>query len=126
MPITRKKKLKTRTSWIYLLVDPRDKHIRYVGHAFNPRARFATYKRGIGTGPEVTRWLLSLVDAGLEPIMMIAGKVTTYTGDFRIDDSIRKGAEKHTIRRLSKSKDDKLLNVAHHMSRGPNGKRRAH
>lgn len=58
------------------------------------------------------RWLCELGDAGLEPIMHIAGKITTYTGHWWIDEQIANGAERQLIRRLEKMSGSKILNIA--------------
>jgi hypothetical protein len=112
MPITRKKSIKQRTVWIYLLVDPRDKQIRYAGQAFSPKTRFRSHCNCSAGNMELAKWLSELRSLGMEPTMQLVGKITTYTGHWWIDEQIRNGAERQLIRRLDKMPDSTLLNIA--------------
>lgn len=61
---------KENTVYIYVLVDPRDDMIRYVGKTINLRARYACHccpKEG--NGLYVKRWLKQLKDQNLYPVM---------------------------------------------------------
>jgi len=66
---------------IYILLDPRDRSIRYVGKAVNPhsryRHRFAKHEAGVHKG----KWLACLKALGLDPIMQIV-EVVPATGDW--------------------------------------------
>jgi hypothetical protein len=112
MPITRRKSHKTRTHWIYLLIDPRDNVIRYVGQAVSPKSRFRAHRVCGGGNVSLTLWLIELRDLGMEPEMQLVGKITTYTGHWWIDEQIVNGAERQLIKRLDRMPDGKILNIA--------------
>ena len=61
------------TTFIYLLIDPRDAAIRYVGKTNNLRLRYA---RHLGDGKRCaadhkSRWIASVLRDGLKPIMSV-------------------------------------------------------
>lgn len=111
MPVVCRKSLKTRTVWVYLLIDPRDQHIRYAGQAAHPKSRLRAHISAPGN-PGLSAWIQELNAAGLEPIMQIVGKIRTYTGHWWIDEQIRNGAERQLIRRLDAEPGSRLLNIA--------------
>lgn len=65
--------------FVYLLVDPRDDTIKYVGKTNTPQSRLQCHiseARTAGDGPGQTdkgRWLLNLAALGMAPRMFIVG-----------------------------------------------------
>jgi hypothetical protein len=62
------------TTFIYALMDPRDKRVRYVGKADNPRRRLHRHLSSRAKCHR-THWLTQLKDAGLKPILNILREV---------------------------------------------------
>lgn len=58
---------------IYLLIDPRDRRVRYVGQTTKPRKRLDTH-RNYATEP-VASWVDELRQVGMVPAMRIIGRV---------------------------------------------------
>lgn len=61
-------------SYIYLLLDPRDRKIRYVGKADNPQLRFNRHIKDMATTHK-TCWIKQLKKINLLPIMQIIDSV---------------------------------------------------
>lgn len=63
--------------YIYALADPRTENVRYVGKARNPQVRLSNHlARANGTqSRHVSRWLKSLKDLGLRPILIILEEI---------------------------------------------------
>lgn len=64
-------------SVIYVLVDPRDGLIRYVGTSQNPNTRLKEHVREIDGESKVKVWVKELVSAGLRPLMVIVDTVVS-------------------------------------------------
>lgn len=62
------KRMKT---YIYVLLDPRDRAIRYVGKTVNPKLRYRQRYSESATGRHKRFWLDELYRLGLDPIMQI-------------------------------------------------------
>ena len=60
--------------YVYHLLDPRDRVIRYVGKTANPKARLAAHLRDAAQNDntEKKRWIAALRGLGLQPVMVIA------------------------------------------------------
>lgn len=64
----------TRAKFVYVLEDPRDGEIRYVGVTENPKARYGHHCRlseNIGKRAHRARWICSLLELGLKPEMVL-------------------------------------------------------
>lgn len=60
-------------NYIYYLVDPRTKEVKYVGKTKNPGARYKQHMSKLDkTMTPKKRWLLDLFSKGLKPKMTIA------------------------------------------------------
>jgi len=64
---------------VYLLIDPRDHRIRYVGKSTNPTARLAAHLRDRSTTRKAN-WLRTLTAAGLRPTLTV---VETGEGEWQ-------------------------------------------
>lgn len=65
-------------TYIYVLVDPRDTLIKYVGKTINPNMRFRTYIKQAKNGTRnnlVINWIKSLLKNNLEPKMEIIDEI---------------------------------------------------
>jgi hypothetical protein len=85
--------------YVYLLIDPRDGRVRYVGETQNPAFRLERHRRG-----EVMRtwaWSDALKMAGVRPIMRIVAECT--------DRAASRALEKRWIEE-SREKHGRLLN----------------
>lgn len=63
-----------RSSFIYVLSDPRTNHVRYVGKTFNLKDRFSQHiclKILERNNTKNTAWIKSLLNLGLKPIMEV-------------------------------------------------------
>ncbi len=64
--------------FIYGLIDPRDNRLRYVGRAVNPehrrRQHIASARKG--SGPPCAAWIREVLDAGMEPGLVILEQTT--------------------------------------------------
>lgn len=70
----------TRTWYIYILLDPRNNAVRYVGWSFAPRKRLAAHiRRAKYVVSHKAHWIMQLTSAGLRPNMEI---VETGYGDW--------------------------------------------
>lgn len=58
-------------SVVYVLIDPVDWIVRYVGTSKNPNTRFKEHMRELDGDTEMKRWIKSLSDSGKSPIMVI-------------------------------------------------------
>lgn len=67
--------------FIYLLRDPRDERVRYVGKTNNPKKRKVTHfsQSMLAHGAAKTRWVLELRSLGLRPIFEIIETCTKET-----------------------------------------------
>jgi hypothetical protein len=83
-------------STIYLLIDPRDGLIRYVGSTSRPvRVRFLSHRGAARRGSHhpVAVWVRGLLDAGLDPLLVpldsvpasVAGAAEDYWITFYLD-----------------------------------------
>ncbi len=98
------------TVWLYALIDPRDKLVRYVGQCRFPKERRNYYERCVGSNLDLNRWLMELKSAGLKPKMIRVARLTTYS---EYGECLRRRvAEKGLIEYLSGEFD--LLNIEHH------------
>ena len=93
---------------IYVLVDPRTSHSRYIGCTSNPKSRLCKHvqspRRSDGSnGKRVKAWIKELVSEGFRPVMVVIQEVAT-----KEDAS---GAEAYWIRHF-KSLEPSLLNTA--------------
>lgn len=67
--------------YIYALVDPITKDVKYVGKSKKPKSRYTQHIKKLDkTGTPKKQWLLSLFDKGLKPNMIILETVTDGTG----------------------------------------------
>lgn len=60
--------------YVYCLVDPRDKAVRYVGIAKNPKARMCSHRACLSYG-KVRHWAMELRDLGMSPEMRVLEQV---------------------------------------------------
>lgn len=58
-------------SYIYKLVDPRDKSIKYVGATVNPKRRKGQHNRGEFSSKLIRTWVSELKQLNLKPIFSI-------------------------------------------------------
>jgi hypothetical protein len=65
------------TSYIYILVDPRDRAVRYVGASIKPKKRLASIKSGFHCGRMVSDWARELKNVGLSPELLVVQKCHT-------------------------------------------------
>lgn len=63
-----------RDAHIYILVDPRDNAVRYVGRTVNPHDRLKQHL-GKNTGKAKQEWLIELAAAGLSPVFKVVETV---------------------------------------------------
>jgi hypothetical protein len=67
------------TTFIYALVDPRTREIRYIGKTDKPAARLGLHIRtSASENTYRARWIRSLVAKGLRPILQIIDKVCVH------------------------------------------------
>lgn len=57
--------------FIYVLVDPRNDAVRYVGRTIDPKARLAEHVRERGTNRRKERWIEQLIGEGLTPLLIV-------------------------------------------------------
>jgi hypothetical protein len=81
--------------FIYRLHDPRDHEVRYVGRCVNPKNRLAKHVRNDRGNCHRVRWINSLREQGLKPVMEIIEEC---------DDAVWRERERHWI--------------AHHLEQG--------
>jgi group I intron endonuclease len=70
--------MKTIKTYIYILIDPRDNLIKYVGKTINPSVRFNTYIKQAKKGKRnnlVINWVKSLLKLDLKPNMEIMDEI---------------------------------------------------
>lgn len=66
--------------FIYLLIDPRNYDVRYVGQTTHPDRRLAEHLACVdGVNPAKDAWIAGLAGDGMEPLMQV---VATGSGDF--------------------------------------------
>ena len=65
---------------IYLLIDPRDNAVRYVGTSRNPRQRWYQHNQCTDGSPEKIAWIKELKHLHLKPVLTI---IETIHGDLR-------------------------------------------
>jgi hypothetical protein len=77
----------TAPTWIYALVDPRNKAIRYIGKSINPRNRLATHlsKSSLKKRTHKNCWIKSLLKLGLKPELELIDEVD-YRDDWTIEE----------------------------------------
>jgi len=78
---TRSRKARARSSrafgpCVYVLRDPRDNSIRYVGLSTNPAVRFARHLERV-TDQHCGRWIASVLASGHIPVMEIVARLDT-------------------------------------------------
>lgn len=66
------------TVYIYVLVDPRDNRVRYVGKSINPKARLQNHLSKNSGNELKDAWLHELKSLGLKPEMKIIDKCKSY------------------------------------------------
>lgn len=69
-----------KTYYIYLLIDPRDNIVRYVGCTINPKARLSGHKSSecvLGSKIEKADWVQSLKKENLMPVMRVVDTCQT-------------------------------------------------
>jgi hypothetical protein len=60
------------TEYIYILTDPRDGSVKYVGRSINPEQRYQQHlPPAWNTAPEKRAWLIELRGLGLKPVITI-------------------------------------------------------
>ena len=64
--------------YIYTLVDPNTRHIRYVGITKNAEKRLRRHYHEKTRNPQKWQWLNQLKDNGQEPIMRVLCGLSTY------------------------------------------------
>lgn len=128
----------SQSSYLYLLVEPDEKLIRYVGICVNPLQRYAAHTRySHSDGPPCSKWIASLRERNELPRIHVATKLeptrqdsadavgASYRGDLPVDMSLPPQLlEAALISRATKrfrigSNDYRvdLLNVMHNKSR---------
>lgn len=70
--------LTPKTTFIYVLIDPRDNEVRYVGKSNNPPQRLKEHLRQSKTTYK-GRWIAKLQECGLIPLMKIIEEVSFET-----------------------------------------------
>lgn len=83
--------------YVYYLVDPDTKEVRYVGKTMNPKTRMASHCKH--PGKSIKSWVETLKAHGKRPVMVLVEKTTP--------DRIREAEARHIQERSS----DGLLNV---------------
>lgn len=65
--------------YVYHLIDPNDRAVRYIGKSRNPKARLAQHLADAVAADNTTkkRWIRQLVAAGQKPVLIIAGTFAT-------------------------------------------------
>jgi len=96
------------THYIYVLIDPNTRQVRYVGTSSNPKQRLANHYSDKRNQPKHD-WFDSLRDNGQEPILQIVGG---YSHDYNLLE-----LEKQLVQHLL-TRGAPLLNVTY---AGPNG-----
>lgn len=98
--------------WLYVLIDPRDKAVRYIGKARSASARLASHCATKSTKTPVGRWIHELRAEGLLPVMKVIGKITAFSGSPVIDSLTMQAVERLVICLADQKKAfDRLLNV---------------
>lgn len=74
----------SKVSYIYTLADPIDYSIRYVGQSQEPKTRFSAHKSAAKrtAGLHSSKWIKSLLNKGLSPILNIEGVYDLADIDF--------------------------------------------
>lgn len=84
------------THYIYHLIDPRDKTVRYVGKTTKPKSRLRAHIKESQErqNTEKKRWIAGLLEVGLEPVLVIVASLPDEP-DARIleSDSCKEYAE---------------------------------
>lgn len=63
--------MEPRKVWIYALVDPRDKLVKYIGQSVNPASRYSAHMSGSYTSSQfVGDWCAELKSQSLKPVMI--------------------------------------------------------
>lgn len=75
-PLSATLKVSRRAAWVYALVDPRTKHIHYVGRTVNLTVRRNAHLARICGNSEMCEWRAGLRDAGLEPTFRVLARTT--------------------------------------------------
>lgn len=76
--------------YIYILFDPRDGAIRYVGRTVNPEARYRTHCRiRSERSPVMGGWIEQLAEAGVTPVMEIVAVCDAHEARAREKSFIR-------------------------------------
>src|SRR6266550_5497194 len=67
----------TATTFIYALIDPRTRDVRYIGKADNPGVRFQRHINDVKRGDKSYKanWIRSLLAKGLRPVFRIIDEV---------------------------------------------------
>ncbi len=77
-----------KTTFIYVLLDPRSGLIRYVGKSDNPKWRFTKHLKDLRSTYR-TRWVQSLLARGLKPILEVIDEVPLAEWQFWEREYIR-------------------------------------
>ena len=81
-------------NYVYYLIDPRTKEVKYVGKTKNPPSRFKQHIKKLDkTMTPKKKWLLELRAKGLQPKMIIAQEVN---GDGRAEEQYHLDRHKDT------------------------------
>lgn len=91
--------------YVYILIDPRDATVRYVGKSYDPQKRLKQHlKCGWSDyNPQKAQWIQDLKIAGLEPILKILESFDNYWG---VDEAEKKWIKFYVTRNVA------LLNLA--------------
>jgi len=94
----------SKSVFIYGLVDPRTKLVRYIGKAYRPKSRFRQHMkpRSDQRMTKVKSWVLSLASDGLTPELVILEEAT---------EANWRDCERAAIQRFRETHQD-LLNIA--------------
>lgn len=73
-----------KTTFIYILIDPRNNHVRYIGKTDNPRKRFNDHLNDgySNYNTHKVNWIKSLYKLGLKPIFEILDEVKETEWEF--------------------------------------------
>jgi len=71
------------SSFVYVLLDPRDGSVRYVGQTTDPKSRAVSHRRNQPSGnPHMDSWKAQLKSVGLAPRFLVVDSAPTERLDF--------------------------------------------